>query len=336
VWITDLVLCQIDTYNYCEISNLTTHMKTIKNQRGPELVNASVPSATASPNVRGRLGRWTAGAIVMAAIVAGVVAEAHLRAAATAKIAWSQANILEFLQPNETRTVTVTFTSNQSISNASIFIAPALSAVLAASPATFSKVLRNQPYQLVLALRAGAASEVKFEGTIQIKGSVNSGTYAAPLETTIVVHNSPLPNDPGPANDLTLAGVDSDNDGIRDDVERYIVETYLNAPQTRAALTQYSIALQNVVLAGSDEVQARASWTESSAALYCLMYVTGGAIPADPIFKHLRTTILNTDQRIRAFLAAGQFAPVSSVSNQLNGPPDRRSFCTFNPDAVGG
>src|SRR5262245_30563314 len=53
-----------------------------------------------------------------------------------------------------------------------------------------------------------------------------------------------LPHDPGIEADKTIAGVDANNNGIRDDVEIAIFSKYPNSPKIRAVLLQYALALQ--------------------------------------------------------------------------------------------
>lgn len=52
-----------------------------------------------------------------------------------------------------------------------------------------------------------------------------------------------VPPDPGPQNDTTLAGIDSNKNGVRDDVERYIAANYGEPPQKMAYLMQYARAV---------------------------------------------------------------------------------------------
>src|SRR4029077_17545529 len=54
-----------------------------------------------------------------------------------------------------------------------------------------------------------------------------------------------LPPDPGATGRATVAGIDSDTDGIRDDVQRYIALAYPDSARTRAALTQTTRAVQS-------------------------------------------------------------------------------------------
>ena len=60
------------------------------------------------------------------------------------------------------------------------------------------------------------------------------------LTIIIPVESSELPPDPGEEGKADVAGIDSDNDGVRDDVERYIAYKYPDNPLTRKALYQYS------------------------------------------------------------------------------------------------
>ncbi len=56
-----------------------------------------------------------------------------------------------------------------------------------------------------------------------------------------------LPADPGANADKTIAGIDANTNGIRDDVELAIFKEYPNSAKTRAVLLQYALVLQMVV-----------------------------------------------------------------------------------------
>src|SRR3989339_2095232 len=57
-----------------------------------------------------------------------------------------------------------------------------------------------------------------------------------------------LPPDPGADANKTIAGIDANNNGIRDDVELAIFNTYPNSAKTRAVLLQYALVLQMEVI----------------------------------------------------------------------------------------
>lgn len=57
-----------------------------------------------------------------------------------------------------------------------------------------------------------------------------------------------LPPDPGEAGKQTLAGIDSDSDGVRDDVQRWIELTYSDAA-AKSLLTRHAQTLHDILLA---------------------------------------------------------------------------------------
>ena len=62
--------------------------------------------------------------------------------------------------------------------------------------------------------------------------------------------NANLPPDPGVAGKATLAGIDSDNDGVRDDVQIAIYERHPSEPEKRAVLEQEASNFQKGLVAG--------------------------------------------------------------------------------------
>ena len=67
--------------------------------------------------------------------------------------------------------------------------------------------------------------------------------HATKLQLSDVMGEN-LPPDPGAEADKTVAGIDANANGIRDDVELAIFKEYPNSAKTRAVLLQYALALQ--------------------------------------------------------------------------------------------
>jgi len=67
--------------------------------------------------------------------------------------------------------------------------------------------------------------------------------HATKLTMDDVMGNN-LPSDPGADAEKTVVGIDSNQNGIRDDVELAIFKTYPDSAKTRAVLLQYALALQ--------------------------------------------------------------------------------------------
>lgn len=136
-----------------------------------------------------------------------------------------------------------------------------------------------------------------------------------------------LPPDPGLAGEATLAGIDSDNDGVRDDVQRWIALTYPHSQKTRAALTQDTKAMQQILLDAAYPIKSYKDALQDNRAMQCLSYIR----PND--FYHVlaehKAILLNTHLRSRAWLQADH-----NLSGKFFGLlPDPKQGCDFNPDA---
>ena len=125
-----------------------------------------------------------------------------------------------------------------------------------------------------------ARSKVKGRATIH-----NSKVCQASVIENIIVSESdyycqtedPEPPHPGEAGKATLLGVDSDQDGVRDDVEIWINDTYSNAPDKdmynyRMGLKAYAKAASDKMKYRSDVSKVKAAIGEMSDALLCLRF----------------------------------------------------------------
>jgi len=84
-----------------------------------------------------------------------------------------------------------------------------------------------------------------------------------------------LPPEPGAEADKTVAGIDANQNGIRDDVELAIFKEYPNSAKTRAVLLQYALALQmEAVQTTVNEETVTEVVREQSRAHYCVGEIT--------------------------------------------------------------
>jgi hypothetical protein len=117
--------------------------------------------------------------------------------------------------------------------------------------------------------------------------------FAALAPTTLPVV---LPPDPGEAGKTTLAGIDSDGDGVRDDVERSIIFSAPESARHREALKQQAIAIQRSILSQTYD-QSYQSFIARMRAIDCLSFV--GKL-ADNQWKGILALMLNTKARLQA------------------------------------
>jgi hypothetical protein len=168
--------------------------------------------------------------------------------------------------------------------------------------------------------------------TVTWTATDSSGNSSTATQLVVVIWDQQylanLPPDPGPAGELTLEGIDSDFDGVRDDVQRWIALTYPNSQKTREALIQGAKARQKTLVEAADPVSSHKNAIQGNRALECLSYIR----PDD--FDHLLTEskaiFLNTYLRSKAWLQADKHLSGSMFSLL----PDPKTGCNFNPDAL--
>jgi len=141
-----------------------------------------------------------------------------------------------------------------------------------------------------------------------------------------------LPPDPGEAGKQTLEGIDSDSDGVRDDVQRYIGLTYPNSPRKRAALLQLATVQQQFIInSGGDVTALKTLDTNRDGAGDCLEYVFGASNAASQA-SILKSRLLNTIARVRAFSASDR--ALGGGIYFLSDDSNLKAGCTVDPDQL--
>lgn len=98
------------------------------------------------------------------------------------------------------------------------------------------------------------------------------------------------------AGNATIAGIDADHDGVRDDVKSYISATYPNSAKARSALTQYAKGVQTSFVNVSTASQAVAQESQLLRAGACVTSTMGSASAITDIDARMA----NTPARVKA------------------------------------
>jgi hypothetical protein len=149
-------------------------------------------------------------------------------------------------------------------------------------------------------------------------------------DQTIITNVPGLPPDPGEAGKRNIRGIDSDGDGLRDDLQRYIAIEFEDSPPTRQALTQVAGAQQRFLTVSMNEDRARQAAMRVVRGVECLYSVQGGK--SREILNGLNAHIVNTPERLEAFFATekhlgGQtfpIAPANDLARSCADPTARR------------
>jgi hypothetical protein len=192
------------------------------------------------------------------------------------------------------------------------------------------KILGPSDFNQKVQVLERAISPNDLENTLTVSLRSNPGGF---LNVQILAETSlNLPPDPGSAGDGTIEGVDVNDNGIRDDIERWIALTYQGSEKTRQALIQNYYPLQNFMI-HAREGDRDAVYNDMSSmqrAGECLDSIR----PDDAylLIEELQARIVNTSDRVYAYqdssrmLGGGSFpsAPLS----------EWKQSCTFDPDAL--
>ncbi len=138
--------------------------------------------------------------------------------------------------------------------------------------------------------------------TVGLTLTLPDGSSASDQVTYHVVN---LPPDPGEAGKATLLGIDSDNDGVRDDIQRWIELNYPNSAKKRAAIGQGAIALNSALANSGNKRNSIKNGYKVNHAQECLFFIfreaEGTARPAYKVWRTLKANFLNTQERTQRF-----------------------------------
>ena len=165
----------------------------------------------------------------------------------------------------------------------------------------------------------------------QISAANGSSSPTVSRELTVTVVDGPLPPDPGEAGKQTLEGIDSDKNGLRDDVQRYIAMLHPESQKARMALQQTAILYQNALLStDTDNETAVKIARQHLNSFDCMRYVLSAQASENRSF--LSKAVLNTVARRSSFYKFNDL-----LGGQMFGlTPDSllKSTCSFVLDEL--
>lgn len=187
-------------------------------------------------------------AISILAILALVPSSVHGQNAHP--VTWQPGAVVQSVGAGGSRTLQVTFQTTQALNNVILAVTPELSGSVTVSPTSISSVTAGATVSVQLVIRGTAPAGQSLNGTIRIRRGARGATLARPLPVTVITASDGLPPDPGAAGQQTLEGIDSDGDGLRDDLQRYL---FLQEPDSskRGVLILLAKRFQNAILEAS-------------------------------------------------------------------------------------
>jgi hypothetical protein len=135
---------------------------------------------------------------------------------------------------------------------------------------------------------------------------------------------------PGEEGKKTLLGIDSDKDGIRDDVQIWIDKNYppSTKPSTNLAAKQMARYSQLELELHADKEKVTPVHLKTLETLYCLVWINDEGVH---ISKAIDGQMLNTRERIRAFMKVNSYFDGSNTPENISGTKwdEMNKFCEF-------
>lgn len=186
-------------------------------------------------------------------------------------------------------------------------------------------------YSLTTTFRESVFGTVSLQISAAIRGQlrrVMSPMFRLGVSSKSIV----LPPDPGEAGKLTLEGIDSDRDGVRDDLQRYIVFSFPHSEIIRAGLTSMALAGEGVLRQSADSAASLRNTELFTKSQQCMEGFLDYMTVRD-IKNSFRVELINTKERTAAWFTAqrhtsGQVRGIVLDSTIL------KSLCTFDPTAL--
>lgn len=139
--------------------------------------------------------------------------------------------------------------------------------------------------------------------------------YTLSNQMVVTVDPFKLPPDPGEAGKVTLAGIDSDGDGVRDDVQRWIAFQFADSTTSINAMSRLARANQELIVSSDapldvikEIVQRRSAASDCSYSARARVLGSNleAAHEAYRLTRTLQVVLLNTSERRRAYATADQ------------------------------
>lgn len=180
----------------------------------------------------------------------------------------------------------------------------------------------DRVFTVQLTLNESAVGRLYFRVAAAFRGNSLNAQSALGF---VDVDPFPLPPDPGEAGEQSLVGIDSDNDGVRDDFQRYVAYVFPNNDEARAAAHQYGSSMQVLMTSSETSSDDESVAKAVLAGDYCLMSIFG-VRAAHQLHDDLKRRFLNTSDR-QAFYRSFQLRlkGMHFSSPQLN---DLHGFCS--------
>jgi len=232
------------------------------------------------------------------------------------------------LAPGTSQQLSLSLKANKSLDDSMIiFVAKTLASVATVTPVSINHLKAGQSVVVSLNVQlpvlAAAGTLTGFVQLYESSGGKPDDPIGAKLPVSVTALCPCAPPDPGPGGALTLLGVDSNNNGVRDDIERYILATY-PSPAMRNALFTHARLFNSALQTGGSKTNAlpvHVSLIKSTECVYSI-----DSTGANTVLRQLVAQFYNTSARYSEYFRFGDLLGGTQVA--MDPPSAFAAACT--------
>jgi hypothetical protein len=251
-------------------------------------------------------------------------------------VSWTPTKLVFNLNPGSRQSIPVTLTTTKALTNARVVFVPDFRNAVTVSPSTIPTLAAGQSATVTLTFAPSATDTRKaLAGVVLLYDRNATVSRPLPVKVSLVAQETingvaVPPEPPSELNNATLAGFDVNANGVRDDVERYVISTFSGSKKRTAVASELSRANQQALLAAdtNDRASLIAATRRADAAVACLNYIDPSN--AASIENQLAAVELNT--RLRWTVAAKLQQLLGGL--EMTVPADKKAMCTFDPESM--
>ncbi len=168
--------------------------------------------------------------------------------------------------------------------------------------------------------------------TVTVKGQESTAELMIAVEEVLIINGHVLPPEPDPElNNATLLGIDSNDNGVRDDVERSIYLQF-KRPIDQAYLMQYATRHPKVLkdpIAAAESQELQDKWWKLASCWGYLKRQKNRLMPSNSV-DFMENAYFNTPERMRAYIKFNQAMSGGSYSIPIHDKDLKAENCDFN------
>ena len=221
----------------------------------------------------------------------------------TQLVSWTPHRIHSVVSPTRSQTINVSLQSSIEMNNISLVVdGSVLGPFVTISPNSFQHLDANSVTTIAVTFAIPVTTPTnaprRLAGKIKIKPGGNR--READMNGDDEERMPPLRFTFTRSDDVALVGKDADGNGIRDDIDQYIKQTYTK-PEEKAAAVQIASALQKTLIEAYDKELSYRNAARIGDAIHCI-HVFEDRATQEKILE-LKALTLDTEIRTNAWLA---------------------------------